>query len=270
MKIITCANEKGGVGKTTVATHVAMGLARRGKRVVLIDSDSQGNATERVGVRMSAGLYDLIVRDAAWADVTKMVDPAKYGIPGEAVPDARLWVLPSNVETRNIANSVSDATLLAQRLDELRGAVDVVVIDTSPTPSLLHGSIYLATDYIIYPTTCTIDSFRGLGMSIQHRAGADDVRRQRLQMPGVKIMGIVPTLYRVGTVEQEANLKALRDKFAGLVWPQMNLRTVWTETESQRCAVWTLDAGSAAAGDAWELIDRIENVLEGDNDAQTA
>lgn len=270
MKIITCANEKGGVGKTTVATHIAMGLASRGRRVLLIDSDAQGNATERVGVRMSAGLYDLIVRDAEWSDVSKVVDPARYGIVGDAVPEARLWVVPSNVETRNIANSVSDATLLAQRLDELRGTVDVVVIDTSPTPSLLHGSIYLATDYIIYPTTCTIDSFRGLGMSIQHRAGADEVRRQRMQMPGVKIMGIVPTLYRVGTVEQESNLKALREKFGGAVWPQMNLRTIWTETESQRCAVWTLEASSAAAADAWELIDRVEAGMEANNGAQTA
>lgn len=262
MKIITLSNEKGGVGKSTLAMHIAMGLALRGLRVMLLDTDAQGNTTERCGVRMQGGLYDLVVRDAAWDNVAHVVKPEKYGIPGETVPrDGKLYLVPSNVETMHIAQSVSDVTILAERLDELHGMVDVVIIDTSPTPSLLHGTIYLATDYIIYPTTCTIDSFRGLGLSMQHREGADKARQSRLQMPGIKIMGIVPTLYRKGTLEQDQNLDTLRARFGDLVWQPMPLRTIWTETESQRAAVWALDANHDAAIDAWELIDRVQGVV---------
>ena len=64
-----------------------------------------------------------------------------------------LGVIPSNVETRNIANTIDNAFSVYERLQELENNVDVVVIDTSPTPSLLHGSIFIATDGIIYPTT---------------------------------------------------------------------------------------------------------------------
>lgn len=262
MKIITLSNEKGGVGKTTLTMHIAMGLAYRGHRVMLIDSDSQGNSTERCGITMAPGLYDLVVRDAEWNDVVRVVAPAKYGIPGDRVPDeGKLYVVPSNVETRNIATSVSDATILTQRLEELHGMVDVVLIDTSPTPSLLHGSIYLATDYIIYPTTCTIDSFRGLGLSMEHRKGADSARQGRLGLPGIKIMGIVPTLYRANTVEQAENYATLQKSFGARVWNPMPLRTIWTETESQRAAVWALDPYHAAASDAWELVDNVEKGL---------
>lgn len=262
MNIISLANEKGGVGKSTVAVHLAMGLALRGLRVMLVDADAQGNATERCGVRMRAGLYDLIVREAEWSDVAVKVAPERYGIPGDVVPrNGSLYVVPSNVETRNIASSVSDLKLFNNRLEELDGLIDVVVIDTSPTPSLLHGAIYIATDWIIYPTTCTLDSFRGLGFSIQHREGADGFRKQNLNLPAIKIMGIVPTSYRPTTVEQDTNLDALKKQFGRMVWQPMPLRTRWTEAESERCAVWTLDANHAAAGDAFELIDRVQGVL---------
>jgi len=267
MKIITLSNEKGGVGKTTLAMHIAMGMALRGARVMFVDSDAQGNATERCGVPMGPGFYDLIVRDSNWSSVAKVVKPEKYGLPGERLPErGALWVVPSNGETINVANSVSNAMVMAERLQDLEGEVDLVVIDTSPTPSLLHASIYMATDYIIYPTTATMDSLRGLGLSNIHRAGASKARQDRYGLPGIKVMGIVPTLYRKNTVEQELNLDALRkhQQFGHLVWNPMPLRTIWTETESQRAAVWSLDPNHPAAMDAWELIDRVQENLAND------
>lgn len=114
MKVITLLNEKGGVGKTTLATHLAMGMAARGAKVLLVDGDPQGHATIRCGVKKSPGLYELLVRDAQWREVVVNVAPEKFGIPGEVLPAGRLWVLPSNVETRNIANSISESSLLAE------------------------------------------------------------------------------------------------------------------------------------------------------------
>ena len=173
MKVITLLNEKGGVGKTTLATHMAMGMAARGAKVLLIDGDPQGHATIRSGMKKAPGLYDLLVRDMEWGAVVKMVPPERFGTPGDVLPDGRLWLLPSNVETRNIANSISEASLLAERLEDWSTTIDVVVIDSSPTPSLLHGVFYTATDYVVYPTLLAWTSFDGLVESIKHRMEAD-------------------------------------------------------------------------------------------------
>ena len=64
--IISIASQKGGVGKTTLATHIAAGLAVKGHRVVLVDSDPQGHATVALGLPKEPGLYDLLVRDASF------------------------------------------------------------------------------------------------------------------------------------------------------------------------------------------------------------
>ena len=261
MKTIVLLNEKGGVGKTTLAVHIAMGLACRGRSVMLIDGDPQGHATMRLGHRKQAGLYDLLVRDAEWSAVSCLVKPERYGIPGERMPDGKLWVIPSNVETRNIASSISDADALALRLDEIRDMVQVVIIDTSPTPSLLHGAFYTAADAIIYPTKLTFTSFDGLVESIERRMAADKTRQAKWNMPAIDVLGIVPVEYRGITAEQQINLTSLRKQFGKLVWNPIPQRTVWTESESQALPVYHLEPNGDAAADAWELIDKVEGGL---------
>src|SRR5690606_8538032 len=121
------------------------------------------------------GLYNLLVREAPFREVLRVVPPEQYHPDGQPVT-GQLCVVASNVETRNIANSISDAFAVGDRLRELEKAFDFVIFDTSPTPSLLHGSIYLATDAIIYPTKCEYLSFDGLVESINHRQAAQAYR----------------------------------------------------------------------------------------------
>lgn len=261
MKTMVILNEKGGVGKTTLAIHIAAGLACRGERVMLIDGDPQGHATVRLGIKKAPGLYDLLVRDAEWLTVAKVVAPERYGIPGERLPEATLWVTPSNVETRNIAGSISDADGLALRLQELDSLVDVVVIDTSPTPSLLHGAFYTAADAILYPTKLTFTSFDGLVESIKRRMAADQVRKTKWGMAPLDVMGVVPVEYRAVTLEQQRNLEELKKQFGKLVWEPVAQRTVWTESESCAVPVYNLEPNGDAASDAWEIVDRVEEGL---------
>lgn len=261
MLVITLINEKGGVGKTTLATHVACGLAATGSRVVVIDGDPQGHATIRLGVRKAPALYDLLVRDGEWQQAVKPVSPERFGIPGEKLPDGKLWVVPSNVETRNIASSISDADALAMRLDELKSMVDIVIIDTSPTPSLLHGAFYTATDKIIYPTKLSFTSFDGLVESIHRRMAADRARQERWGLPPIDVAGIVPMEYRASTSEQQRNLEQLKAQFGSLVWEPIPQRTIWTESESAALPVYALEPTGDAARDTWNLIDRLQEVL---------
>lgn len=257
MKTITLVNEKGGVGKTTIAGHLAAGLAAKGKRVMLIDGDPQGHASIRAGVKKGPGLYDLMVREAEWKNVVKLVPPEKYSVPGERISSGTLWVLPSNVETRNIANSISDADSFAMRLDEISGMVDYCIIDTSPTPSLLHGAFYTATDAIIYPTMLAFTSFDGLAESIKRRQVADKVRESRWGLAPIELMGIVPVAYRSVTSEQKHNLMELRKTFGKAVWTPIAQAVIWQETESRALPVWQLEPSHPATKQAWAMVERV-------------
>lgn len=260
MNTITLLNEKGGVGKTTLATHLAMGLAARDKRVMLIDADPQGHSTIRSGVKKAPGLYDLLVRDANWNDVVKVVRPERYGFIGERLPRGVLYVVPSNVETRNIANSIADAEAFALRLDEISANVDYTIIDTSPTPSLLHGAIYTATDYVVYPTKLTFTSFDGLAESIIRRQAADKARQQRFGMPPIKIAGIAPMEYRKTTLEQQDHLDELRKRFGTLVWEPVPQAVIFNESESRAQPIWSVEPNHAAINIMNNYIDNIERL----------
>lgn len=263
MKVITLLNEKGGVGKTTLAVHIAEGLAAKySLRAMLIDADPQGHSTRRCAWTPKApGFYDLLVRGKNFMDVAVEIPGEKFGIPDERLPDGRLWVIPSNIETRNIAASISDADALALRLDELHDLIDVVVIDTSPTPSLLHGAIYTATDAILYPTKLEMMAFDGLVESITHRMAADEQRKKRWGIPPMDVLGIVPIAYRKGTIEQDRNLSDLIGHFGSMVWDAVPQRTLWTEAESQALPVYMIAPFSPAAAEAWQMIDRVAEKL---------
>jgi chromosome partitioning protein len=263
MKVITILNEKGGVGKTTIAITVAAGLAARGHNVLLVDADAQGHATISLGLRKYPGLYDLLVR---WQDLVERHNGSEGEVYNSVVktiaPDffggtGLLAAIGSNVETRNIAHSISDAWLLADRLRTLGDTFDYCLVDTAPTPSLLHGAIYLATDWLVYPTLCEYWSIDGLAESISR---LDAVQRSR----EISVAGIVPVRFRRTTLEHRERLKTLRERFGELVWPEVPERIVWAEAASYQRPVFLHDPNSDAADHAWELVDRVEGLGHGE------
>lgn len=260
MKVIALLNEKGGVGKTTLSTHIAAGLAIKGYTVVLADTDAQANATIAFGLPKEPGFYDLIVRDARYEDVLRVVSPERYIVPDEAAHiKGRLLVLPSNTESRAIANQITDARIVLERFHQLQGVVDFIVVDTAPTPSLLHGTIYLATDGILYPTRCEAWAFDGLRESMGHKATFDPYREQRNMLP-IAILGIVPVAYRAQTVEHSENLRKLQQAFGELVWAPVPLSITWAEAAGEQKSVFAIAPMSDAAQRAWKIVERIEAI----------
>jgi chromosome partitioning protein len=260
MKIVTLLNEKGGVGKTTLSTHIAAGLAVRGRRVILIDSDPQGHAGAMFGLEPEAGLYDLLVRNAPFRDVLRVI-PAEIYQPPDMPAKGLLAIVPSNLETRNIPNMISNIFAVKQRLDELAEFADVVIFDTSPTPSLLHGAIYIATNGIIYPTELSALSFKSL-MESMHRRGQFVTTKSQMGLGDIFTLGIVPTKARLKTVEHSENLAVLKEQYGKLVWPPISLSITWEESAMQHKPVFSYAPESVAAKQGWRLIDRVDATIE--------
>lgn len=254
MNVITLLNEKGGVGKTTLATHLAAGLAVSGLKVMLIDADPQGHATLTFGLKKEAGLLNLLVNEWDFDEVLRVPDPANYRLPDRELT-GKLYVIPSDTGTRAIPGALEDVTLLSTRLQEVADDIDVVVFDTPPTPSLLHSSIYLATDGIIYPTECESFALDGLAMSVNRRQNFDPLRQQISRHP-IEIVGIVPNKYERNTVLHNEHLKVLLKAFGDQVWFPIAKRTSWREAAAARKMIWTIGPESKAAADAIKLVNR--------------
>ncbi len=259
MHVLSLVNEKGGVGKTTLATHIAAGLAIRGQRVLIIDGDPQGHVASSYGLPKEAGLYNLLVRGADFEDVTREIPAERYQAGGRTIKGA-LWMLPSNVETRVISELLEDVFVLRDRLSEVEDDIDVVVIDTPPTPSLFHSVVYFASDSLIYPTECESLSLDAIAASIEHKE-ANNVRREREGLRPMAVMGIQPTMYRANTNAHDHGLAQLQKRFEGLMWPAITQRTVWVERAWAQKMIFAYAPESGATTETWALIDRVEAKL---------
>lgn len=265
MKIITLLNEKGGVGKTTLATHIASGLAIRGYKVVLADTDMQANATIAFGLQPEGGIYNLLVRseETQIRDVLRAV-PKDRIVTAENVDTltGSLYIIPSNHESRNIPNSIADGSIVLERFSELKDVIDYIIIDTSPTANMLHSAIYAATDAIIYPTRLEEWSFVGLNNAFQRRRQANALRHY-YQLGEIEVLGIVPTMTKMRTILHTDNYKKLKQHFGSYVVEPIASRTVWAEAASNYLPLFAFDPNGTATEEAWRLVDRVEGIKRG-------
>jgi chromosome partitioning protein len=265
MKIVTLLNEKGGVGKTTLAIHIAAGLAIRGHRVILADTDMQANATIAFGLKMEGAIYNLLVRpeETPIRNVLRPINVAALAPPDIAGSvTGQLYVIPSNHEARNIPNSISDGSIVLERFGELDGHVDYIIIDTAPTANMLHSAIYSATDAIIYPTRLEEWSFVGLNSALKRRTQANGLR-QLYSLAPIEVLGIIPTMAKMRTILHQENYLKLRQAFGDIVRKPIASRTVWAEAASSYTPLFAYDPASQAAQEAWGVVDLVQGVTRG-------
>jgi chromosome partitioning protein len=257
MRIVTFAAEKGGVGKTTLSTNLACGLALRGHRVVLVDADNQAHATISLRMRPAPGLYNLLINNASFEDTLAFVPNESYGNTGEG----QLFLLPSDESTRKVPTEMKNPLIIRDRLFELDDLVDVIIVDTSPSITALHTGLYFASHYILYPTQCEYLSIAGLQRSLEHRAQAERIGKER-NLTTASVLGIVPNMFEGRESVQYQNLGWLKGKYGDdLVWPPIRKGTVWKQASQMRQPVFAVDRSSKAALEADRFIEAVEKVL---------
>ena len=159
-KIIAVVNQKGGVGKTTTAVNVSTILAKKGKKVLLIDSDPQGNATSGVGVdkNVEKSIYDVIINDVEIKEVIT------------ETPIKNLWLCPSNINLAGAEVELVSMMAREQRLKEKLEAVSndfhYIIIDCPPSLGLLTINAFTASNSLLIPIQCEYYALEGVGQLI--------------------------------------------------------------------------------------------------------
>ena len=186
LRIITVANQKGGVGKTTTAINLATALAAIGERVLLIDVDPQGNASTGLGIDRKDRLlssYDVIMGKAAVEDAA-----IATAVPGLSIIASTLDLLGLEME---IAGEADRAHRLKRALRENHGSgFSYAIIDCPPSLNLLTLNALAAADSVLVPLQCEFFALEGLSQLLQT---VEEVR-QSLN-PALTIQGIVLTMY---------------------------------------------------------------------------
>lgn len=264
MKIISVTNRKGGVGKTTVVTTLATGLAIRGYNVGLVDTDSQGHAGLMLGMPDENGLFNTLIEKQPIADTVRIVPPGQYA-PPDSPAQGNLYLLPAGDKTYKIPYELGpDESFLFLDILEQMGdlfQLDAIFIDTNPTMSMFDGAIYLATDGFIYVTECERLSFDGIQKAVEQMQTFSATRKRFLHRDS-RIVGIIPNKMRANTTVHRHNLQLLAQAYGDLVWSPVVLRTTWTEASNFGEMLFRYAPTSYEASEAWRLVEHTRKALD--------
>jgi chromosome partitioning protein len=254
MTIIAIANQKGGVGKTTLTVHLAAYLAQQGVNVLVTDADPQGNATAWLtdDAGGTSALWQLLI---ARSRPEQTCQPAKWGI----------RLLPGSDES---GDALIALTALRRPFDTiaqaLRGVVeslrpDLMLLDMPPSKAAGFREILFAADFLLVPTQVERLSLNGVQFMANtvHELGQEYGR-------GPRLLGVVPNMIRARTIDHGDHLTDLVTHFGAAVWPAIPQSIKVSEACTYGATIWDRDPRSEAALGLTAVCERfVENLGRG-------
>ena len=214
-KVVSLANQKGGVGKTTTTVNLGTILAKKGKKVLLIDADPQGNATSGLGIDKDCELstYDILVSDTKMEDVIQdtiiknlKLCPANMNLAGAEV---------------ELVSMMSREQRLKEKLEEIKDKFDYILIDCPPSLGLITLNAFTASNSVLIPVQCEYFALEGLGQLLN----TINLVKKHLNKE-IKIEGALLTMYDIRTNLSNQVVKEVKKYFDNKVYKTVIPRNV--------------------------------------------
>ena len=211
-RIIAIANQKGGVGKTTTASNLGIGLARHGKKVLLIDADAQGSLTSSLGIREPDKL------DTTLANILGRIvtDERVEGEDGIIKHEEGIDLMPGNIELSglevSLVNAMSREMVMRSYVEGNKKKYDYILIDCMPSLGMLTINALACADSILIPVQAAYLPVKGLEQLIKTIA-----KVRRMINPGLKIEGILLTMVDQRTNYAKDIITLLRETYGNRI-----------------------------------------------------
>lgn len=242
-RVIAVFNHKGGTGKTTTAVSIAAGLAMKGHRVLLVDTDAQGNVAVSLGAPCERSLYHVLVMGLRVEDAVKTVRPNLDLLPSnETLAAAELY----------LAGRQNRDRVLRDRLAAGSASYDYVVIDCSPSLSLMNQNALVFADSVLVPVACDYLSLVGVRQVIKTIKNVNSL----LHHP-VQIWGVLPTFFDARAKICHEAVGTLREHFDTRCLAPIRAAIKVKEAPSQGQTIFEYAAGASAADDYAAVVDLI-------------
>jgi len=214
-QVISIANQKGGVGKTTTAINVSTILAKKNKKILLIDADPQGNATSGVGLEKNVekSVYDILINDLSINEI--ILDTS---IKNLRVCPANINLAGAEVE---LVSQMSREQRLKEKLDEVKDEYDYIFIDCPPSLGLVTLNAFTASDSVLIPVQCEYFALEGLGQLLN----TVNLVKKHLNK-NLEIEGAVLTMYDMRTNLSNQVVKEVQRYFGDKVYKTVIPRNI--------------------------------------------
>ncbi len=241
MKTIVVTNQKGGVGKTTTTLTIAHGLARRGRRVLIVDLDPQGQSATALGLNTEPAVLQLLLNPGL-APYTLLRQTGREN----------LWIIPGD-QTTATAQIVMGAeqrpmTAIGRALKPLSSDFDVMIFDTAPSVGGIQERAIWAADQVLIPVATDFLAVESLEktLALLSRFISDGWRG--------KLAGILPTMYDSITKESKHAIEYLQQHYPDVTLSPIRRATILRECSADGQTIWEKAPDSAVAGDYEKLV----------------